>query len=94
MVELARALEIGSGVVRDDSRAAALYEKAAQGRPTFTSNYSPPVRLGGAGQVMMIPNAKRSARRARIEQVFARQKDLMGLFICIIGFRRAEVKIR
>ncbi|MDJ0276785.1 hypothetical protein QLH51_08255 [Sphingomonas sp. 2R-10] len=56
MVELARALETGSGVVRDDSRAATLYEKAAQDRPTFTSIYSPPVRLGGAGQVMMIPN--------------------------------------
>lgn len=57
MVELARALETGSGVARDDSHAAALYEKAAQDRPTSTSIYSPPVRLGGAGQVMMVPNA-------------------------------------
>lgn len=56
MVELARALETGSGMARDDSRAVALYEKAAQDRPAFTSIYSPPVRLGGAGQVMMIPN--------------------------------------
>lgn len=57
MVELARALETGEGVTRDDVRAAALYEKAAQDRPAFTSIYSPPVRLGGSGQVMMIPNA-------------------------------------
>jgi len=56
MVELARALETGKGVTHDDVRAAALYEKAAQDRPAFTSIYSPPVRLGGAGQVMMIPN--------------------------------------
>lgn len=40
-----------------DSLAAALYKKAAQDRPTFTSIYFPPVRLGGAEQVMMIPNA-------------------------------------
>lgn len=56
MVELARALETGEGVARDDVRAAALYEKAAQDRPAFTSIYSPPVRLGGSGQVTMIPN--------------------------------------
>lgn len=56
IMELARALETGNGVTRDDARAASLYEKAAQDRPTFTSIYSPPVRLGGAGQVMMIPN--------------------------------------
>ena len=38
-------------------------------------------------------NAKRSAVRARIEHVFARQKDQMGLFIRTIGLRRAEVKV-
>lgn len=38
-------------------------------------------------------NAKRSAVRARIEHVFARQKDQMRLFIRTIGLRRAEVKI-
>lgn len=57
MVELARALETGEGVTRDDVRAVALYEKAAEDRPAFTTIYSPPVRLGGSGQVMMIPNA-------------------------------------
>lgn len=56
MIELARALETGEGVTHDDVRAAALYEKAAQDRPAFTSIYSPPVRLGGPGQVVMIPN--------------------------------------
>ena len=57
MVELARALEAGVGVSRDDVRAAVLYENAAQDRPAFNSIYSPPVRIGGSGQVMMIPNA-------------------------------------
>ena len=38
-------------------------------------------------------NAKRSAVRARIEHVFARQKDQMGLSIRTIGLRRAEVKV-
>lgn len=31
--------------------------------------------------------------RARIEHVFARQKDQMGLFIRTIGIARAETKI-
>lgn len=57
MVELARALEMGEGVMRDDVRAVALYEKAAEDRPSFTRIYSPPMRLGGSGQVMVIPNA-------------------------------------
>lgn len=56
IMELARALETGDGVTRDDARAASFYEKAAQDRPAFTSIYSPPVRLSGAGQVLMIPN--------------------------------------
>ena len=38
-------------------------------------------------------NAKRSAVRARVEHVFARQKDQMGLFIRTIGIARAEVKV-
>ena len=38
-------------------------------------------------------NAVRSAVRARIEHVFARQKDQMGLFIRTIGIVRAEAKI-
>ena len=35
-------------------------------------------------------NAKRSAVRARVEHVFARQKDQMGLFVRTIGIARAE----
>ena len=38
-------------------------------------------------------NAARSAVRARIEHVFARQKDQMGLFIRTIGIARAQAKI-
>ena len=38
-------------------------------------------------------NAAKSAIRARIEHVFARQKDQMGLFIRTIGISRAEAKI-
>ena len=38
-------------------------------------------------------NAAKSAVRARVEHVFAHQKDKMGLFIRTIGIRRAEAKI-
>ena len=38
-------------------------------------------------------NAKRSAVRARIEHVFARQKEQMGLFIRTIGIARAQAKL-
>ena len=38
-------------------------------------------------------NAAKSKVRARVEYVFARQKDLMGLFIRTIGLKRAEAKI-
>ncbi len=38
-------------------------------------------------------NAAKSTVRARIEHVFARQKDQMGMFIRTIGIARAETKI-
>lgn len=38
-------------------------------------------------------NAAKSSTRARVEHVFARQKDQMGLFIRTIGIARAEAKI-
>jgi IS5 family transposase len=38
-------------------------------------------------------NAARSTVRARVEHVFARQKDQMGLFVRTIGIARAEAKI-
>lgn len=38
-------------------------------------------------------NAAKSKVRARVEQVFAHQKDKMGLFIPTIGIKRAEAKV-
>ena len=38
-------------------------------------------------------NARKSAVRARVEHVFAHQKDRMGLFARTIGLKRAEAKI-
>ena len=38
-------------------------------------------------------NARKAAIRARVEHVFATQKDRMGLFIRTIGATRAEAKI-
>ena len=38
-------------------------------------------------------NAAKSRVRARVEHVFAQQKDKMGLFIRTIGIKRAEAKI-
>ena len=38
-------------------------------------------------------NAAKSKIRARVEHVFAHQKDKMGLFIRTIGLSRAEAKI-
>ena len=38
-------------------------------------------------------NAKKSAVRARIEHVFAHQKNRFGLYIRTIGIARAEAKL-
>ena len=38
-------------------------------------------------------NAVKSKIRARVEHVFAHQKDKMGLFIRTIGIKRAEAKV-
>lgn len=38
-------------------------------------------------------NAKKSAVRARVEHVFAHQKNRFGLFIRTIGLKRAEAKL-
>ena len=38
-------------------------------------------------------NAAKSRVRARVEHVFAQQKDKMGLFIRTIGLARAEAKL-
>lgn len=38
-------------------------------------------------------NAAKSKVRARVEHVFAHQRDNMGLFIRTIGIKRAEAKV-
>ena len=38
-------------------------------------------------------NARKSAIRARVEHVFAHQKNRFGLFIRTIGLKRAEAKL-
>lgn len=60
-------------------RVSRVHRKKPKGKPM-------PVRTARA-------NAARSAVRARIEHVFARQKDQMRLSIHTIGIARAEAKI-
>ncbi len=60
-------------------RVSRVHRKKPRGRPMSK-------RTSGA-------NAKRSAVRARVEHVFARQKDQIGLFVRTIGIARAEAKI-
>ncbi|MEK9848465.1 MAG: hypothetical protein VW445_11690 [Rhodospirillaceae bacterium] len=44
-------------------------------------------------QAMNRANAKKSAVRARVEHVFAHQKNRFDLFIRTIGLKRAEAKL-
>jgi transposase len=60
-------------------RVSRIHRKKPKGKPT-------PAHTARA-------NAARSTVRARIEHVFARQKDQMALFIRTIGIVRAEAKI-
>lgn len=60
-------------------RVSRIHHKKPRGRPM-------PVRTAKA-------NARKSAVRARVEHVFAHQKDRMGLFVRTIGLTRAEAKI-
>jgi TPR repeat protein len=53
---LAERYEQGIGVAPDQARAAALYARAAAEVPAFTQVYAPPVTLGGAGSVLVLPN--------------------------------------
>jgi hypothetical protein len=53
---LAERYEQGIGVAPDQARAAALYARAAAEVPVFTQVYAPPVTLGGAGSVLVLPN--------------------------------------
>jgi hypothetical protein len=56
-LELGRRYEMGTGVAQDLAWAASLYDKAARAVPKQTAIYSPPVKLGGSGQVMFLSNA-------------------------------------
>ena len=60
-------------------RVSRVHRKKPRGRPM-------PTRTAHA-------NAAKSTVRARVEHVFARQKNQMGLFIRTIGIARAETKI-
>ena len=55
-VELAKRYEAGDRVPLDLARAIALYERAATAIPPTTAIYSPPVSLGGRGQMIFLTN--------------------------------------
>lgn len=65
--------------LKRQSRVSRIHRKKPRGKPM-------PERTARA-------NAAESKVRARVEHVFARQKDQMGLFIRTIGIKRAEAKI-
>ncbi len=65
--------------LRRQGRVSRIHRKKPRGKPM-------PERTARA-------NAAKSKVRARVEHVFARQKDQMGLFIRTIGIKRAEAKI-
>jgi transposase, IS5 family len=65
--------------LKRQSRVSRIHRKKPRGKPMPDH-----VRRG---------NATKSKVRARVEHVFARQKDQMGLFIRTIGIKRAEAKI-
>ena len=65
--------------LRSIGRVSRIHRKKPKGRPM-------PARTARA-------NATKSTVRARVEHVFARQKDQMALFIRTIGIARAETKI-
>jgi transposase, IS5 family len=65
--------------LKRQSRVSGIHRRKPRGKPM-------PERTAKA-------NAAKSKVRARVEHVFARQKDQMGLFIRTIGIKRAEAKI-
>ena len=65
--------------LRSIGRVSRIHRKKPKGRPM-------PARTARA-------NAAKSTVRARVEHVFARQKDQMALFIRTVGIARAEAKI-
>lgn len=54
---LAKRYEAGEGVPRDIKRAIVLYELASTSMPATTPIYSPPVKLGGSGQMLFLNNS-------------------------------------
>jgi transposase, IS5 family len=65
--------------LKRQSRVSGIHRRKPRGKPM-------PERTAKA-------NVAKSKVRARVEHVFARQKDQMGLFIRTIGIKRAEAKI-
>jgi len=65
--------------LRRQGRVSRIHRRKPRGRPM-------PERTAKA-------NAAKSKVRARVEHVFAQQKDKMGLFIRTIGLKRAQAKI-
>lgn len=65
--------------LKRQSRVSRIHRKKPRGKPM-------PERTARA-------NAAKSKVRARVEHIFARQKDQMGLLIRTIGIKRAEAKI-
>ena len=65
--------------LKRQSRVSRIHRRKPRGRPM-------PERTAKA-------NAAKSKVRARVEHVFAHQKDKMGLFIRTIGIKRAEAKV-
>jgi IS5 family transposase len=65
--------------LKRQSRVSRIHRRTSRGEPM-------PERTAKA-------NAAKSKVRARVEHVFARQKDQMGLIIRTIGIKRAEAKI-
>lgn len=59
-LELARRYENGVGVQADQRAAARSYMRAATPVAAYTHVYAPPVRLGGRGQVLILPSGRGS----------------------------------
>lgn len=65
--------------LRSMGRVSRIHQRKPKGRPM-------PARVAKA-------NAAKSRIRARVEHVFAQQKDRMGLFVRTVGLKRAEARI-
>lgn len=66
-VALAKRYETGAGVARDIKRAVALYELASTSVPSTTAIYSPPVKVGGRGQMLFLRNSNAGSGSAEAQ---------------------------